>query len=150
MVVVSIIVSIIMTITPKGAMKATIGVVSGLLIVTALLNPLISLKKMDLSKLTINLESQLMSNEEELFLEQDNLLKEIIVDKTSAYILAKAQALDVDCEVIVTLDDSSPPLPNTAVIKAKTKYNPTFQQEMSVFMAFDCGISKENQHFEWE
>jgi len=150
MVVVSIIVSIAMTIAPKGAARAVIGVVSGLVIIIVLLGPLASLRKVDLSGFSLDLSERIVSSDENLLIEQDNLLKELIVEKTSAYILAKAQALEVDCEVIITLDDSSPPLPIAAVIKANIQYDPVFQREMSGFLAFDCGIPKENVSFIWK
>jgi hypothetical protein len=150
MVAVSIIVSIVMTIAPKGAARAAIGVVSGLVIMVVLLGPLAALRKVDFSEFSFDLGKHIISSEENLLTEQDNLLKELIVDKTSAYILAKAQALEVDCEVIVTLDDSYPPLPAAAVIKANIPYNPAFHKEMSAFLAFDCGIPRENQSFIWK
>ena len=149
-VVVSIIISAAMSVAPKGAARSVVGAVSGLIMITLLLRPLTALKGVDFSGFSFTPENNAVSVEEKLTAERDNLLKELIVEKTSAYILAKAQALDVDCEVIITLDGGAPPLPATAVIKASIPYDPIFQREMSVFLAFDCGIPKENQSFLWD
>ncbi|MCL1821038.1 MAG: hypothetical protein FWG36_10355 [Oscillospiraceae bacterium] len=146
----AVIVSVVMAVAPKGAMRTVIGAVSGLVIIACLLNPLLRLTKNSNFGNFFEINQREVQYDEIIISEYSNMLKTLIADKTSAYILAKAQALDVDCEVIVTLDDSSPPAPLTVIIYANGPRDIPFQSEMSAFLAFECGVAKENQTFYWD
>lgn len=149
LVIVSIIVSLLMTIAPKGSTKAAIGLISSLAVVVTLLAPALSLKNLnlDLSEwLTESAEPLEQNNFNDT---RDKLLKELIVDKTSAYILSKAQALGIECRVDVMVEGDTP-VPTAAAVYGAKDPGMEAQKQLSEFLAFECGIPKENQCFTWK
>ena len=148
LVIVSIIASILMTIAPKGSSKAIIGVVSGAAIIFILLKPLASFSKLDFNTLIGQFSAEMTDGKNNFT--QSDLLKELIADKTSAYILAKARALGLDCKVVVTVGGENVPTPQTVDITGEIAPNESAQRELAAFLSFDCGIPEENQRFIWK
>lgn len=70
-------------------------------------------------------------------------LTEIIKQRTQAYILDKAQALNTVLEVEVTLSDDDIPVP--LKVRLKGKISPYAKGRLQATIAEDLGIEKENQ-----
>ncbi|MCL2085300.1 MAG: hypothetical protein FWH06_08620 [Oscillospiraceae bacterium] len=139
--------SVVMALTPKGWYRALIGVISGLTLTLVICRPLTSLRFGDFDGL---LEAAGGGAEFEKYLdEQDKLLKEIIAEKTSAYILAKAQAMGVQCRVEVTIGND-PPRPEHIMLTGGVRPEDGVLERLSELIYKDCGIPPECQRFIWE
>jgi stage III sporulation protein AF len=145
LVIVSIIASLIMTVAPKGSTKAIIGIISASAVVLILLKPLTSLGNLDINALLGQFSAEYTI--EKIDFEQNDLLKELIADKTSAYILAKAQALGLDCKVSVIVGGDTIHSPQTIEITILSTPDEAALKQLDAFIAFDIGISQENRHY---
>ena len=74
-----------------------------------------------------------------------NTLKQIIKDKTEAYILDKAASLGVDLQVDVILSDTAPPLPVEVLLIGAA--SPYAKAQLSTMIADELGIAKEAQRW---
>lgn len=70
-------------------------------------------------------------------------LGELIKQRTGAYILDKAQALNTALEVEVTLSDDDIPVP--VAVRIKGKVSPYAKGRLQSIITEDLGIEKENQ-----
>ena len=70
-------------------------------------------------------------------------LARLIKQRTCAYILDKAQALNVALEVEVTLSDDDIPVPEA--VRLKGKVSPYAKGRLQTIIAEDLGIEKERQ-----
>ena len=148
LVIMSIIASIIMTIVPKGSTRAIIGVISSSAVVLVLLKPLAGIGRLDINALIGQFSAEYAV--EKINFEQNDLLKELIADKTSAYILAKAQALGLDCEVFVTVGGDGVYSPQTVEITMISAHDEAALKQFDAFLAFDIGIPQESRHYIWK
>ncbi len=143
----SILVSVMMTIIPKGTIRTVIGLAAGVLMVITLLTPLMKLQHLNIADIIEVGDSRTQVIHEEFSEKQDKLLKQLIENKTSAYILTKAQALGVNCQVTVICNEQH--IPTSVTIIGSSKPAPHTVQQLAQMITSDCGITAENQTMQW-
>jgi stage III sporulation protein AF len=79
-----------------------------------------------------------------------NLVKEIIAEKTAAYISDKATELGMDCTVEVTYQYSDDGMAYPESVRIKGAWDHTQQQALSDFIESNLAVSKDNQTYERE
>lgn len=72
-------------------------------------------------------------------------LRQVIKEKTEAYILDKAATLGSDLSVQVTLSKDDPPIPYSAIIEGEL--SPSGKRQLQYILQTQLGIPKEN--LEW-
>ena len=134
---------------PEGTVRKIGRLTGGLVLLLAVTRPLISL---DPAALTEMLGGDVQSwSGEEATLEQANedLMKTIIAERTGAYILDKAAALGVSCQVVVTvgpLEEGGYPVPQAVTVSGELTRQQC--QMLTQTIAADLGIPADRQTYE--
>lgn len=126
----------------KDSGFAIIKLLSGLLLAYTVIAPWTKIRLTDISIYTDSI-----SAEAEQFVQcgADYMYSEtatIIKEKSEAYILDKAASMGLNIEVEVTLSNTDPPMPDSAVIKGAV--SPYAKEKLQVCFQSDLGIPKEN------
>jgi len=128
---------------PEGSLRKIASMTGGLILLIVLVQPL---TKLQLGRLQIDYDSYSASIEErqaELQAENEAELTELIVERTEAYILDKAAALGISCQVEVTTKtgEDGIPRPDSAVLSCGES------AELAAYLENELGIPKERQVF---
>ena len=77
----------------------------------------------------------------------NGLLSDSIKDKTTAYILDKANEYDMDLNIQVELEDSSPPVPENIIISGNS--TPLQREQFRLELSNELGLPKERILWQW-
>ena len=140
-VVVSLLLSVVQSLVPKGSLRRVASFLSGLVLLAVLLEPL---PKLDLEGLELRgLQEETEKVRRQLEAEQETALKAGIAEQTEAYISDKADALGLTLRVRVGTRPSEDgvPLPWSAEVEGG------YAEELAMWMETELGIPRERQ--EW-
>lgn len=129
--------------SPKGAVKGILKLLSGVFLALSVISPLLDIGQIEISEFTQNLQSDAV---ETITLGKSMAAEsasQIIKEKTAAYILDKAESMNLDIEVEVCLDDSFPQQPCGVTIKGSI--SPYARETLKEYIEKNLGIKKENQ-----
>ena len=77
----------------------------------------------------------------------NGLLSDSIKDKTTAYILDKANEYDMDLNIQVELENSSPPVPENIIISGNS--TPHQREQFRLELSNELGLPKERILWQW-
>lgn len=127
--------------------KRVCKLAGSLLLLLVTIGPVLRMDQQDWQRL-LQLETQGMEEAEQSLQEQNNLIYEsIIEEETQAYILDKAEALGVQCqvEVVVKWEDD---LPRPWSVKLEGSWSQAQREKLSNMLQEELGIPKDRQSFE--
>ncbi|MCI9375601.1 MAG: stage III sporulation protein AF [Oscillibacter sp.] len=138
---VTLLLSVVQLLAPEGTMRKIIRFTGGLLLLSALLQPIL---RTDLSQMHLHLSdyrTAITDRAEELDAAGKDALADIIAERTAAYIWDKADALGLDLNIRVKteLGEDGTPLP--ASVELKGPRSP----ELAEWIARELGIPAERQ-----
>lgn len=139
---VSIVCGLVQLIFGKGSFSSLIKWITGLAVMITAINPLLndSLWQWDKVLNNINLNSQEYISQGQSYAEEATA--EIIMQKTSAYILNKAAALGVEITVEVQLRETYPNTPETVWLEGDV--SPYIKRQLTHCAVKELGITEEN------
>ncbi len=127
----------------KGTFGAVIQLLAGMFLTLSILSPWVQLRLDELSGWTAGMSA----GAEALGQTGQNTAREAMVkritEKTAAYILDKASALDADLAVEVLLDDSAIPVP--CGVRIQGNVSPYAKKVLSNLLETELGIAPEEQ-----
>lgn len=126
----------------KGSGFAIIKLLSGLFLAYTVIAPWARIRLTDISLYTESISTAAKQFVQSGTDYAHSEVATIIKEKTEAYILDKATSMGLDIEVEVTLCNTDPPLPESAVIKGAV--SPFAKEKLQVCFESDLGIPKEN------
>lgn len=127
--------------------KRVCKLAGSLLLLLVTMGPILRLDQQDWEEL-LQLDTQVMEEAEQALSEQNNLMYEsIIEEETEAYILDKAEALGVQCqvEVVVQWEDE---IPQPWSVRVEGTWTQAQRDRLSNMLAEELGIPQERQSFE--
>ncbi len=127
----------------KGANASIIKLLTGLFMAVTIVSPLVNVDFTELAVIddfiSDDAERAVYSGQETA----QNALRQIIIEKTEAYILDKATSLEMDMKVEVLLNDDTPPVPYCVTISGNA--SPYAKRVLCSYIESNLGIPKENQ-----
>ena len=127
--------------SPKSTYGAILKFFCGLVFTIILISPFKDISFQDYDWFWESIFTQAQSATEDGVAAYNELLSDSIKDKTAAYILDKAAEYDMDVEIQVELDNSSPPKPENIII---TGINTPLQREkFRLELSNELGLPKE-------
>ena len=128
---------------PKGMVGTAVKLMAGLLMLLAVIRPWVSISLDTLldwtDGITVN-GSNFVSDGEMM---AQSAYRQSIIQRTEAYILDEAKALDCDVTVEVVLSDDDMPVPK--LVKLAGEVSPYARQTLSNFLTERLGIKREDQ-----
>lgn len=127
----------------KGTLGAAVRLLTGIFMILTLASPLVRLRLDGLEEIT----SDISGCADAITASGENsareAMAEIIKSRTEAYILDKAESLDVRLSVQVELDEGSPPAPKA--VRLNGNVSPYAKGVLSDMITRDLGIAPEDQ-----
>ncbi len=138
------------SLSPKGTVKKIGAFTGALVLLVAVLQPAARWKDFDLEGVLESLEAEMTPYSDRLERENENLMKEIIAEKTGAYIVDKAAELGFSCaaRVEVGQGEDGTPLPWSAEVTGN--YTPGQKDALVQVVAGTLDIPAERQTYRWE
>ncbi len=134
--------ALVLRLLPKSGTTGSIGkMLTGLFLAMSILSPLTKLQIGELQDFTDGFSHEAQSAVSVGQLEAKEEMKRIIKLKTEAYILDKAQAMDLKLDVQVRLNDTM--TPDTVFLRGDA--SPYAKSYLQRILLQDLGIAKENQ-----
>lgn len=139
----ALIVALAQALVPEGAVKKIGALIGGMVLLTVLMRPVATL---DLEALT-RWTAAYIPTEDTQTDQGGQMMKSLIAQKTSAYIVDKGAALGVSCQAAVQVetDESGWPVPWEAEITGAL--SPEQRSALSQALEEDLGIPPARQHF---
>ena len=138
-VVVSLLLSVVQSLVPKGSLRRVASFLSGLVLLAVLLEPL---PKLDLEGLELRgLQEETEKVRRQLEAEQETALKAGIAEQTEAYISDKAASLGLTAEVRVETVAGADGVPVPWRVEVEGGYT----EELAQWMETELGIPRERQ-----
>lgn len=133
---------------PEGAAKKIGKLASGLLLMTAILQPLLGVDYEDMAGILFKYQMETEGYSAALETENERLIKTIIEEQTSAYIQDKAAQLDISCKAEVTCrkDEDGNLYPASVVVRGDLTQ--TEIKTLSRTIEGELAISSANQQYE--
>lgn len=129
----------------KGSHGALIKMLSGLFAALVVIAPLLKLEIEEFGDLSGDLMEDAQSTAAMGESAALSSVRQIITDKTSAYILDKANSMGLDINVEVILDDTNPPKPCFVIISGGV--SPYAKEILGEYIADNLAIPKEDQQW---
>lgn len=140
-VLVTMLLALVESMIPEGAVRRIAGFTGGVILLIALLRPLLSEEstglRLDLERYTAALEAR----QEELAEAGSRALANGIAERTEAYILDKAAALGLSARVTVRTETGEDGVPVPAAAEVTAAWSP----ELAEYMEQELGIPEERQ-----
>lgn len=137
---------VVQTILPKGAVHRLCTFAGGLLVVIVVLSPVVDVDYDGLARSIMRAANEAIETDITVFSEDNNLMADIIKQKCEAYIWDKANELGADLEVDITLSENEDnPYPVSVVLVGSA--TPQQQFSLSACIRDDMGIPPKRQ--EW-
>lgn len=135
------------SLTPTGTIRKIGRLTGGLVLLVAMLQPLLSLDQDALTRALTEYRLELSSYSGELEEENRTLMKNIIEERSDAYIQDKAESLGIDCQISVEVGEEGDwPVPESVtVFGALTEGE---QAELTRAIETDFAIPAERQYYE--
>lgn len=124
------------------AFSAVIKLLTGLVLTIVILSPWMEIRLSDYEYFFEDITAAAMSVTNSGVQSANESLAVLIKEETEAYILDKAVSLELDVQIQVDLDDSSPPRPETVTIFGNA--SPLSRQTLSDQLVQNLDIAKEN------
>ena len=140
--------SLAMTLTPKGKIRAVVGLATGLMTIVALIAPVMDFDYAAYARHMAASDFVLESKIGEVEYAQERLTSLIIIQRSQAYILDKAESLGLsDLTVVVEtmLDENRIPYPYEIWLTGP--YTAEVQEILEHFLVGTFGIPTERQHW---
>lgn len=133
---------------PDGAIKKLGKLTGGLMIMLSILQPLISLDYGVMSEILVDYRIQSEAYSAGVETKNVQLIKNIIEEKTSAYIQDKAAELGIVCKADVTClaREEETPYPTSVVVYGELEESQI--QTLRKIIEGDLAIAVEDQHYE--
>lgn len=146
----AMVVALAETLSPKGPVQKVGRLTGELLLLLAVLQPLAGWKGVDMDGLMSKYQAEFQSYSSSLEAENKNLIKEIIAEKTGAYIVDKAAELGFSCSAWVETqpDDNGTPIPWSVEIRGN--YTAVQREALTQMIAADLAIPAQRQSYHWE
>lgn len=135
------------SLTPEGGVKRVCRLAGGLVLLLAAIGPILKLDEADLTRIVSKYKLSAEQYSETLEAQHDFLYESIIAQQTAAYILDKAEELEMDCSVDVTVgwkDD----IPTPAAVTIRGAWTQAQRDRLSEIIASDLGVPRALQYFE--
>ena len=135
------------SLTPDGAIRKMGRLTGGLILLLAMIQPLLSLDEGALTRALTEYRFSLDSYSRDLEEENWSLMKDIIEERSGAYIQDKAESMGIDCQVLVeSVDEGDWPVPESVTVFGTL----TEDQQASLTRAIeaDFAIPAERQYYE--
>ena len=131
----------------SGGGKQVCKLAGSLLLLLVTVAPVLGLDQQDWEEL-LEFDTQMMEEAEQALSEQNNLLYEsIIEEETEAYILDKAEALGVQCQVEVVVQWENE-IPQPWSVQVEGTWTQVQRDRLSEMLAEELGIPQQRQSFE--
>lgn len=130
-----------------GSGKRLCKLVGSLLLLLVTMAPVLRLDQQDWEEL-LQWDTQIMEEAEQALSEQNNMMYESIIEQeTQAYILDKAEALGVQCqvEVVVQWEDE---IPKPWWVRVEGTWDQEQKERLSGILEEELGIPQQRQSFE--
>lgn len=144
----SVLLSAVKTLIPKGNVRRVGEFACGLILLLVVAAPLAELDEGEISLALTQLRMAEWGSAELLEIENDELVKEIIDEKTCAYISDKAKELGMNCTVEVDYEFSEEGLAYPAAVRVKGSWTEAQRSQLTDFLASTLAVSEENQTYE--
>ncbi|SBW03518.1 Stage III sporulation protein AF [uncultured Eubacteriales bacterium] len=145
----AMIVALAESLSPAGAVHKVGRLTGGLVLLLAILRPVAALDLGDLSGILAQYRVEAAGYSTLLDDENERLMKAIIEEETSAYILDKAAVLGIeDCTVTVAVADGERPVPEAVTVMGSLTENQ--QRALSRQIEADLAIPEERQTYRGE
>ncbi len=138
------------SLSPKGTVKKIGAFTGALVLLIAVLQPAARWKDFDLEDVLENLEAEMTPYSDQLERENENLMKEIIAEKTGAYIVDKAAELGFSCTVRVEVRQGEDGTPLPWSVEITGSYTPGQKDALVQVVAGTLDIPAERQTYRWE
>lgn len=129
----------------KGTMEPLVKLICGLVLTFAIIRPLLSISMGHWEDLNITYQKegeQAAQDGKEL---AEKTLRDIIIADTQAYILDKAQEMNLRIQVTVDLSKEDPPVPEGVTITGAL--SPYERSCLGIFLEEKLGITEEHQQW---
>lgn len=136
-------VALAQAVTPEGTVKKIGALVGGMVLLLVMVKPVLAINPEELADLTADYIPQGAGE----ISQGEQMMKSLIAQKTSAYIVDKGAALGVACEAEVTVqaDESGWPVPWSAEITGP--FTPEQHAALSKALEEELGIPPTRQRF---
>ena len=136
------------TLIPKGSIRQVGEFACGLILLLAAAAPLAELDEGALSLALTELRMADWESTGLLEIENTELVKEIIDEKTCAYISDKAKELGMECTVEVDYEYSEDGLAYPAAVRITGTWTEAQRDRLTAFLESTLAVSKEDQTYE--
>ncbi len=143
-VVISMLVSLVERWVPQGALGRITQFIGGLLLLLTILRPVAALKGVTWNWELSSYQSDIAALEESLSQSQQMAWEVGIQESTQAYILEKANALGVACNVEVEVETGADGVPYPVAVQLDVPYH----QALGTYIAQTLGIGEEGQRWD--
>ena len=131
-------------IVPKGILKNLVTFTGGLIVVLAVIAPVVHLDFEAIEDVLDDFSVQDSSLSQTANFKSQDVLKQLIIEKTQSYILDKAQSLGMEITVDIELAwEDSVPYPNATTIRGN--YTQAQKTLLSQYLESSLAIPKERQ-----
>ncbi len=127
----------------KGMVSAVVKMLCGIFMTVTVISPLLNISVRNLNDYTLNFQQDaehVVGDGKQSAKEE---LASIITEQTCAYILDKANSMNVNLQVQVSLSEDDIPLPNSVTLKGNA--SPYAKQVISAWITSELGIPVEEQ-----
>ncbi len=144
----AIIAAILEYISPDGAVKKVVKFAGGILLLFVIIQPFISIENSEITEIFSSYQVYSEKYSSALEIENQNLMKIIIAEKTAAYIQDKAEMLGIACEVEVECRTNGKETPYPAYVIIKGDLLNEQINQLTKTIEQELAISAENQRYE--
>ena len=135
------------SLTPSGTIRRIGRLTGGLVLLLAMLEPLLTLDQGALTQALTEYRLSLDGYAQELEQEDRDLMKDIIEERSAAYIQDKAACMDIDCQVTVTAGEEGDwPVPESVTVFGGLSEEQ--QSRLTRSIEADFAIPAERQYYE--
>jgi len=127
----------------KGFLGSAMKLLSGLLMVLALVSPWVNIPLENLFGWTESIQTDAGDIVQQGQRIGEETYRKVIKQNLEAYIQDEAQALGLDLSVTITLAENGTPVPVAAELSGDV--SPYLKQRLSLFMTNELGIEREDQ-----
>ncbi|MEG1720927.1 MAG: stage III sporulation protein AF [Pseudoflavonifractor sp.] len=145
----ALLVALAESLAPKGTVQKIGRLTGGLVLIITILQPLVRMSPQEFAGILT--EYRVEASDYSILLETENakLMKGIIEEETAAYILDKATALGITCQVAVTaLPSGAAAYPIPAAVTVTGSLKPGEQKLLTEVIEADISIPADRQTYE--
>lgn len=135
--------AIVLCFAGKGKTLPLLKLICGLVLTFVMIDPILHISVGDWESLGIDFGREAERAAQEGKEEAVKTVSQLIKEETEAYILDKAQSLDLHIQVTVELSDQAMPVPVRATIRGQV--SPYKKSQLSRILTEELGIAKEMQ-----